>query len=485
MKLFLTLLISLILFNVYGQTNRTIKYYSNNSMEISSIINLSTDFYILLNESIIEFDQKNSIIIKTNNNLEVIDTLNFNFPDYYYISKFLIVDSNIVLFGMLDTITNNFEFGNLFIAKLDLNGKLLNYKLIQNQFLEIPRDIKFLNNKYYITSNTMMNNNSIRYYASLRILDDSLNIINKLVDSTKLNVYFDRIDELANNELAISGAFIGNSKLGGRTIIVDTLLNVIAEVSDSTILKDQLNLNCASWISTSSVRINNNIYNLVEYDTQSHLNPNNNNPFKRIGIKKTNLIGFNSMHVFHFDSTYTDKPLFSKLKNNNIQIFGTLDNHSILNKPNRNGNFLFMEIDTNMNIKKMHQFGDANYQQLRGVLEIGNKYLFYGYEKDYIINKKTPYIYLVDNIDSYTSINNSATKNNSISIYPNPSTSEFNIRSSEKIKNITIYNSNSQLFMTEDFDDYDVKVNLNENGLFFVRVQTEGGVYVEKVMINQ
>lgn len=480
-KIYLIALLSVFTLNVSAQNNNTYKFISNNSMEITSIIKSNNKYFILLNESTYEFDQINSIILITNNNLEILDTISIPIPDYYYVAKFLIVDSNIVVYGMSDSLTNNLEFGNLFIAKLNFNGKLISYKYFQNQYLEIPRDIIYYKNRFYITSNTMINNSGIRYYGNLKILDDSLKLIDYIVDSSMRNIYFDRIDVLSVNELAVTGAYIGDLQNGARTIVIDTLLNIKNIISDSTLQKDQLNIDCKSWLSASTVKINNKLYNLFEYDTRSHLNPNSQDVFKRIGIKKTNSNGLSSIHLFHFDLTNTDKPLLANIKNNNIEVFGTLDNHSVTNQPNRNGNLLYMVIDTNMNILRLNQFGDNNYQQLRGVLIDANKYLFYGFEKNYVLNKKIPYIYKVDNIDTYTTVNNTFSSN--LNIYPNPTKDKLHININERANEVYLLNSLGQRI---EVDMINNEIDLSEfsDGVYYLFINTNSGLYKGKVVKN-
>lgn len=67
---------------------------------------------------------------------------------------------------------------------------------------------------------------------------------------------------------------------------------------------------------------------------------------------------------------------------------------------------------------------------------------------------------------------------NKIKIYPIPAKNEINISTSEKISNISIYNSLGQFL----FDSNATKINVEklEKGMYFLKIKTEKGTQVEK-----
>lgn len=81
-------------------------------------------------------------------------------------------------------------------------------------------------------------------------------------------------------------------------------------------------------------------------------------------------------------------------------------------------------------------------------------------------------------------VNNSVKKE--ILIYPNPSRGmPINIIAPDKIKQVKVYNSIGQLIYIKDCDDYRLEIdNLNEQGLFFLKIKTEKSTYTEKVQFN-
>ena len=74
--------------------------------------------------------------------------------------------------------------------------------------------------------------------------------------------------------------------------------------------------------------------------------------------------------------------------------------------------------------------------------------------------------------------------NSAIIFYPNPTSTEFNIQSSEKVKEVTITNSLGQLLLTTK-KSKSVSIETLSKGIYFVIVTLESGeVKIQKLIIN-
>jgi len=82
-------------------------------------------------------------------------------------------------------------------------------------------------------------------------------------------------------------------------------------------------------------------------------------------------------------------------------------------------------------------------------------------------------------LNSYLKTSENILKN-TIKIYPIPAKNEVNISSSEKIENISIYNSLGQFL----FDSNATKINIEKltKGVYYLKVKTDKGVKVEKLI---
>ena len=80
-------------------------------------------------------------------------------------------------------------------------------------------------------------------------------------------------------------------------------------------------------------------------------------------------------------------------------------------------------------------------------------------------------------LSSFLSTNENALKSK-IKIYPIPAKNEINISTTEKLKNISVYNSLGQFL----FNSNASKINVEklEKGIYFIKITTEKGELVEK-----
>ena len=75
---------------------------------------------------------------------------------------------------------------------------------------------------------------------------------------------------------------------------------------------------------------------------------------------------------------------------------------------------------------------------------------------------------------------------NSISIYPNPSTGEFTIQSSLfNVQNVEVYNTIGEKVISKTLNSKLGTLNLNENGIYFVKINSNGKTFTKKIIVNK
>ncbi len=71
-------------------------------------------------------------------------------------------------------------------------------------------------------------------------------------------------------------------------------------------------------------------------------------------------------------------------------------------------------------------------------------------------------------------------------VFPNPVNEEFNVQSKkgEKIKELNVYDTSGKLVLRRFFDDYQVKLNLNNmlQGVYFVTIKSESQIFTKKII---
>jgi hypothetical protein len=73
---------------------------------------------------------------------------------------------------------------------------------------------------------------------------------------------------------------------------------------------------------------------------------------------------------------------------------------------------------------------------------------------------------------------------NNIILFPNPTNTEFNIKSSLKVKKVTISNSLGQVLLTTK-ENKSISVESFSTGIYFVNISLENGeVKIQKLIIN-
>ncbi|WP_041264082.1 T9SS type A sorting domain-containing protein [Bernardetia litoralis] len=71
-----------------------------------------------------------------------------------------------------------------------------------------------------------------------------------------------------------------------------------------------------------------------------------------------------------------------------------------------------------------------------------------------------------------------------ITLYPNPTHTEFNIKSSLKIESVTITNSLGQILLTS-YKKKSISIESLSTGIYFVTIKLQNGeVKIQKIIIN-
>ena len=89
-------------------------------------------------------------------------------------------------------------------------------------------------------------------------------------------------------------------------------------------------------------------------------------------------------------------------------------------------------------------------------------------------------------ISILTNIENISRQQNAVKIFPNPAKDNISIRSDLKIEQLIIYNQMGQLvYQTQPTDNtLNVDVSDLEHGIYFIRVQTNEGAMLQKIVVE-
>ncbi|HIE44970.1 MAG TPA: T9SS type A sorting domain-containing protein [Flavobacteriaceae bacterium] len=99
-------------------------------------------------------------------------------------------------------------------------------------------------------------------------------------------------------------------------------------------------------------------------------------------------------------------------------------------------------------------------------------------------NPSVSYIFTA-NLDPSLSVEENQLTN--VKLYPNPSNNFINVESEERIKSIAVYNITGQIINTIMIDNSNkVKLNVKDlnSGLYYVRISSENGSILKKIMIQ-
>jgi uncharacterized repeat protein (TIGR01451 family) len=80
--------------------------------------------------------------------------------------------------------------------------------------------------------------------------------------------------------------------------------------------------------------------------------------------------------------------------------------------------------------------------------------------------------------------NSSFIKDNSVSIYPNPTNSIINIKCDNTIKSLELFDVQGRILITKMVNDYSdiLDISNKANGIYFLKITSENGIKVEKLI---
>jgi|GEM_PF-3635345 len=87
--------------------------------------------------------------------------------------------------------------------------------------------------------------------------------------------------------------------------------------------------------------------------------------------------------------------------------------------------------------------------------------------------------YLLDSL--LTSVNFVSQERDLVSVYPNPTGSQINIKSHEAVSDVIIYTSSGEKVLTTDASK-SIDISYMPNGFYIISVQTESGTYISKII---
>jgi hypothetical protein len=80
-----------------------------------------------------------------------------------------------------------------------------------------------------------------------------------------------------------------------------------------------------------------------------------------------------------------------------------------------------------------------------------------------------------------TSVNFVSQESDLVSVYPNPTGSQINIKSHEAVSDVIIYTSSGEKVLTTDASK-SIDISYMPNGFYIISVQTESGTYISKIL---
>ncbi len=91
----------------------------------------------------------------------------------------------------------------------------------------------------------------------------------------------------------------------------------------------------------------------------------------------------------------------------------------------------------------------------------------------------------IDNEITTTNVSINSSNDKKVSVYPNPSTNGFNIKSISKIEKVEIFDTNGHLLFKQNHPSNKIDFHTQNSNLYFIKTTTTDGIYLNKLIIQK
>ena len=480
MKKTITLLLLFITHLGFSQGIKFEKYLEDSiSFEVTSVCTVGTNYILLCNKSIENFDQNSPFIYM----LDSVGNILFKKEyDFNYQTNFLHVertnDNKLIFVGTIDSLNSSFSSKmDGFVMITDSVGDLISSHVFAYPTNTYLYHILLEDSAFYVIGRSY-EANSIRHDIVVIKSDYNYNLLDSTIINKQKYDFGFRINKVFNSKYLICGQLFDNV---GTTSFYSLLNSNL----DSIYLKkfwrmiDQDSNDIALWVTFNSKMTKNKQIILSNvFKTKNPLIPNPpiNVNYERIGLMKLDSLGnlLNTMVYYNLNSIQ-DRPV-DVFGNNDggFTIPGTFEfnsNFATTNKPN--GNFYLIKVDSLLNRIWDKQYGNADYQEMKaalptkdgGMIMVGSTY-------NNTRKIKNGYVVKTDANGNSTGL--STTLKKQINIYPNPAQDFIHIENLSDIQSYCIYDLTGRVIKQGKLSNE--KINIEEliSGIYLLKLQGIG-----------
>jgi len=479
MKKIITILLLFFSQHSFSQGIKFEKYLEDSiSFEVTSVCTVGTNYILLCNKSIGNFDQNSPFIYM----LDSVGNILFKKEyDFNYQTNFLHVertkDNKLIFVGTIDSLNSSFSSkmdGLVMIT--DSLGELISSHVFAYPTNTYLYHILLEDSAFYVIGRRY-EANSIRHDIVVIKSDYNYNFLDSTIINKQKYDFGFRINKALNRKYLICGQLFDNV---GTTSFYSMLNSNL----DSIYLKkfwrmiDQDSNDIALWVTfNSKMTKNKHIILSNVFKTKNPLIPNPpiNVNYERIGLMKLDSLGnlLKTMVYYNLNSIQ-DRPV-DVFENNDggFTIPGTFEfnsNFATTNKPN--GNFYLIKVDSLLNRVWDKQYGNADYQEMKAALPTKDGGMIM-VGSTYNNTRKIKNGYVVKTYASGNATNINNIRYNKINLYPNPVSDNIYFNSEDNFNNYKIY---------------DVLGNVIDEGLIQFKhipvINLKSGIYIIELFTN-
>lgn len=488
MRIFLVICFVFVGILGFGQATRSFTYGGLRDDVGNSIIEKEDSTFVIFGStSSIDFDDKDFLCLKLNNELDLQDAFSFGTSGNDVLKKaILLPNNNYVLIGFSDFNTD-FGFQGLLLV-IDSNFNVLNEFIFGDEDWDTFEDVIFFNDKLVVLAKTY-NKNNLRFKFDVILLDLNGNLIlekNIPIDNDG-NIEPKKIIHSENGELLIVGTKEKESSFSGFFLNLDSNLNQQFLVIDDGSFETKYNSICET--NDSAFLIGG-------------------------GIKGANgNLDYYFRKINRFGIKIDEKVLPVTVWNSNDQVLSILqlDNGEFLytgaglNLDPNGPDFHVAKITSNLNFIEGRTFGageeDYPYDVIvtkdARMLTIGGTTSFgYGLEDVYLIelfedftpDEEPDYNYFLGNLANNrlsTSININQHQSK-LDLITKHYFNQFETIIKDNYFDISIYSLNGQLIYNKTglFESHIIETSSWSSGVYLIKCQTDIKVFNKKIVIN-